>query len=306
MDPDMDTDTLIAITESLLNATHTREDILNALIRFEGDSDAAAQLLNLESQTGPSRQNLTTGKKRKRGDLDAWLKPQTAAKKRQGTPRRSSEPEASTSRLVLRSEAPSPRRETRPATDLMSVLRQPPKIEKPILKLPPLTLSTPKMVAEHTPCTLHPSILPPELATKLFYSMIDASQQWKRNKWWLFDRVVESPHKTSFFARRTNGLNEDASWQEAARFWYNGRMTDVPPVFPPEMEEACRIVERAVNAEMSKRTRHALEWVDPDGKPSWRSNVAASNCYEGGKESVGWHSDQLTYLGPYATIVSQK
>lgn len=32
--------------------------------------------------------------------------------------------------------------------------------------------------------------------------------------------------------------------------------------------------------------------------------MAASNCYEGTKEGVGFHSDALTYLGPYPTIAS--
>jgi hypothetical protein len=76
-------------------------------------------------------------------------------------------------------------------------------------------------------------------------------------------------------------------------------------VFPPAMEEACRIVERVVNSEMRKRTRFPLEWGgDTESSPIWRANVAASNCYEGAKESVGFHSDQLTYLGPYPTIAS--
>jgi hypothetical protein len=96
-------------------------------------------------------------------------------------------------------------------------------------------------------------------------------------------------------------------------------MTDVPPVFPPEMEEACCIIERVVNEEMKKRARFPLEWAGGSANdPGWRANVAASNCYEGGKESVGlisfpfslrqrlsafrFHSDQLTYLGPYTTI----
>ncbi len=98
------------------------------------------------------------------------------------------------------------------------------------------------------------------------------------------------------------------------------------------MEEACYIIERVVNAEMRKRKRFDMEWrppahahasrshahtpqsdaPPPDTHPSqsdtreplWRANVAASNCYEGGKESVGWHSDQLTYLGPCPTIAS--
>ncbi|KAF9567595.1 hypothetical protein CPC08DRAFT_626671 [Agrocybe pediades] len=187
----------------------------------------------------------------------------------------------------------------------MSLLRPPPaNVSLP--RLAPMTLSTPELVAQHTPCTLHHSVLPPELACRLFYTMMDESKTWKRNKWWLFDRVVESPHLTSFFARKTNGLDDDETWQEAAQFWYNGRKTEPPSVFPPEMEEACRIVENIVNQEIHKRAKkYRLEWQgETDSDTLWRANVAASNCYQGSKESVGFHSDQLTYLGPYPTIAS--
>jgi len=71
------------------------------------------------------------------------------------------------------------------------------------------------------------------------------------------------------------------------------------------MEEACEIIERIVNSEMRKRKRYPLEWAGTGTEGQiWRANVAASNCYEGGKESVGFHSDQMTYLGPYPTIAS--
>lgn len=50
--------------------------------------------------------------------------------------------------------------------------------------------------------------------------MLDASRSWKRNTWWLFDRLVESPHLTSFYARKNDGVDTDESWQEAAQFWY--------------------------------------------------------------------------------------
>ncbi|KAF8201617.1 hypothetical protein BJ912DRAFT_843410 [Pholiota molesta] len=189
----------------------------------------------------------------------------------------------------------------------MTILRQPPspRKEKLMPNLPPLMLSSPEMIARHTPCTMHLSVLPPELACQLFYTMVDASKEWKRNKWWLFDRVVESPHLTSFFARKTDGLSDDESWQEAAQYWYNGRKTDPPAVFPPEMEEACKIVEEIVNQEIKRRAqRYKLEWGRSENDSLWRANVAASNCYQGGKESVGFHSDQLTYLGPYPTIAS--
>lgn len=37
---------------------------------------------------------------------------------------------------------------------------------------------------------------------------------------------------------------------------------------------------------------------------TWVPNAAFVNCYNGPGESVGWHSDQLTYLGPRAVIGS--
>ena len=73
------------------------------------------------------------------------------------------------------------------------------------------------------------------------------------------------------------------------------------------MEEACEIVQQIVNQEMRNRQRFKLEWNSGalgDADSLWRANVAASNRYQGGKESVGFHSDQLTYLGPYPTIAS--
>ncbi|KAA1474862.1 hypothetical protein DENSPDRAFT_782623 [Dentipellis sp. KUC8613] len=192
----------------------------------------------------------------------------------------------------------------------MDVLRPPPPSKPSVPRFPPLTLSNPSMVAEHTPCTLHASVLPPELACELFYTMLGEARGWQRNKWWLFDRMVESPHRTSFYVRNAADVtDEHGNWNEVSRFWYNGRKMDPPAAFPTPMEEACAIVEKLVNTEMHKRKRFPLEWggVPPevgDQRVIWRANFAASNCYEGAKETVGFHSDRLTNLGPYATIAS--
>lgn len=60
-----------------------------------------------------------------------------------------------------------------------------------------------------------------------------------------------------------------------------------------------------MNEEMKKRSRFKLEWGGgSSGDAMWRANVAASNRYQGGTEGVGFHCDQLTYLGPYPTIAS--
>ncbi|KDQ60675.1 hypothetical protein JAAARDRAFT_55409 [Jaapia argillacea MUCL 33604] len=212
---------------------------------------------------------------------------------------------------------------TTPPPSILSRLRPPPssKTKSKPKALPPLSLPSPTLVSQHTPCTLHTSILPPELACRLFYTMLDEAKEWKRNKWWLFDRLVESPHRTGFYTRMERDgdggeeVDEEGGWKEAAQFWYNGRETKAPSQFPAVMEEACTIIERVVNEELRKRPRFPLEWAgyppdqsrpngDRDSGILWRANVAASNCYEGAKESVGYHSDSLTYLGPYPTIAS--
>lgn len=123
---------------------------------------------------------------------------------------------------------------------------------------------------------------------------------------WLFDRVVESPHRTSFYARNIVDM-EDPEMQEAARYWfvpaplsplllsvfrYNGRPTPPPNSFLPEMEEACEIIEKTVKEEIRKRgDRYPMEWPATVEHP-WMANVAAANCYTGSKETVGFHSDQ--------------
>ena len=131
-------------------------------------------------------------------------------------------PRVNESRQVYPPISPANKPTTPKPVNLMSILRAP-SPEKRIIRNPPLTLSNPTRVAQHTPCTLHYSILPPKLACDLFYTMLDLAQGWSRNKWWLFDRLVESPHRTSFFARlESAGVDEDATdaWKEAAKFWF--------------------------------------------------------------------------------------
>jgi hypothetical protein len=67
------------------------------------------------------------------------------------------------------------------------------------------------------------------------------------------------------------------------------------------------IVQEAVNQEIQTRIRthypggKKLKYQSPK---TWIPNSAFVNCYNGSQESVGWHSDQLTYLGPRAVIGS--
>lgn len=75
----------------------------------------------------------------------------------------------------------------------------------------------------------------------------------------------------------------------------------------PELVKVKPKVQDAVNKEIQKRIKDKypggkkLQFQSPN---PWTPNSAFVNCYNGAQESVGWHSDQLTYLGPRAVIGS--
>jgi hypothetical protein len=72
------------------------------------------------------------------------------------------------------------------------------------------------------------------------------------------------------------------------------------------MRRASPRVEELVNAEIASRinTYHNGKKLKHQSTDPWTLNAALVNCYRGGSESVGWHSDQVTYLGPRPTIGS--
>ncbi|GAA6009472.1 uncharacterized protein JCM10292_003895 [Rhodotorula paludigena] len=207
----------------------------------------------------------------------------------------------------------------RPATatsrSAFDVLRAPSTAAEPSapasthVNLPPLTLSSPELVARHTDglVTLVENALPVELASRLYVKMVrenegkgEGDQPWQQNKWYLVDREVTSPH-TSCFYRELPAKLDSASGYDAAGFdeyWYNGVKRTARP-FTADQDEARQLVGEFVRVLLKDRDKHELEWDGP-----WQPNVAVANCYKGSKESVGFHSDVLQYLGPYPTIAS--
>ncbi|KAF9102373.1 hypothetical protein BGX29_004687 [Mortierella sp. GBA35] len=159
----------------------------------------------------------------------------------------------------------------------------------PSVRLKPLILYNPEDVAKHCPCTLIFNVLDKDLASRLLTVMLEDSETWNRNRWWLFERMVESPHKTSYFAERNDDMEEVAGWT------YNGKKQDPPRRFLPEMEEAKLVVRRVVNELRKQRTIHPYE-VQGD----WDCNVAAVNHYAHSKESVGFHADKIRKVVPDA------
>jgi hypothetical protein len=180
---DTDTDVLLALTASLLEDGERRDEsaLLDALLDAKGDPTAAAELVRKRGSKS----------KRSRGFLDDWIS--------------SDSPNKSARKSIAQDQANT---ETS-AVSAAGTSRTP-------VQHPPIILSKPEDIAKQTPCTLHTSLLPPRLAGQLYYELVDKSTQWKPNKWWLFDRLVESPHKTTFLVRKDP---ESAVWEESAQLW---------------------------------------------------------------------------------------
>ena len=210
MQGERDTETLLALLASLLDeqvaVNTTQTTLLSALVDAEGNVELAAARLNAPGVILKTPAERLSGKKRKRGGLDSWIvnkrTPSVGGKalSEMGQTERS-DPSTSkpSSEDVIevpadgdddrptRSNPVSPASHiSRPPVSLMSVLKQAPIEEKrkPI-QLAPRTLGTPALVAEHTPCTLHYSVLSPELACRLFYVMLKEAAGWDRNRWYV-------------------------------------------------------------------------------------------------------------------------
>lgn len=69
--------------------------------------------------------------------------------------------------------------------------------------------------------------------------------------------------------------------------------------FNPDLYEARPIIEDTVNRVLKGRAKEKYEYADP-----FKANVAFCNLYANAAECVGYHADQLTYLGPHPVIAS--
>jgi alkylated DNA repair dioxygenase AlkB len=180
-----------------------------------------------------------------------------------------------------------------------------------------LYLYSPDDIEAHTPCSIIHNFLPQKQADALLSELLEDAPTYQKLEFKLFDRTVLSPHTFSFYV---NSLKE--AEEQKTEYIYDGRKVEVSnynhksqltDAFQdvrqslPEMLKACPQVEEAVNREIQRR----IQDFYPDGKKlkyqsphPWKANTAFVNCYDGPQESVGYHADQLTYLGPRAVIGS--
>ncbi|PKS09084.1 hypothetical protein jhhlp_003698 [Lomentospora prolificans] len=184
-------------------------------------------------------------------------------------------------------------------------------------------LYDPLDVAEHTPCTIIHNFLPAEVANGLLRELLDEAESFEKISFKLFENVVSSPHTSGFFVESYDEIQE-----QKTAYLYNGARLSVRDLclavgqhfesvltisrqdvrrLTPYLLKVKPIVQEAVNREIESRIRtkypNGQKLKFQSAKP-WVPNAAFVNCYNGPKESVGWHSDQLTYLGPRSVIGS--
>ncbi|KAF2720965.1 hypothetical protein K431DRAFT_285230 [Polychaeton citri CBS 116435] len=163
-------------------------------------------------------------------------------------------------------------------------------------------LYSPEDIEQHTPCSIIHNFLPPDQADALLEELLLETPYLRKERFQMFDRTVETPHTFGFYV---DTLEEQED--QRAQYVYNGGVIPDVRQTPPEMLKVSAPVRKAVNAEIQKRMKDThsggrkLKFQSPE---EWKPNTAFVNCYDGGKESVGYHSDQLTYLGPRAVIGS--
>jgi alkylated DNA repair dioxygenase AlkB len=170
-------------------------------------------------------------------------------------------------------------------TDLLKKFKQP----KPMIPQQPMTLTV-ENVAHHVPCYLEQDILPDNLADLLLKEMLMESKSWGLLPVVIFQKELVSSHTTSLY------VNEDANQRN---YYYNGTKSESKRMFTPLIQQAADILTIRVNELYSERKRSSLEI---NGK--WVPDIAVANHYSGTHESVGAHSDKLTYIGPKPVIAS--
>lgn len=152
-------------------------------------------------------------------------------------------------------------------------------------------LYDPDMVNRHLPCTFHLDVFPKELADRLLTVLLKDSKEWTSRSFYMFERLVKSHHSTALYSDRNEFTTKDAT--------YNGLPAAKIRPFNDGLKQARDIIQDIVNEEIIKRGLAKYQYSG-----EWVSDIAVCNGYNGSEETVGYHSDQMTHLGPHCVIAS--
>ncbi|KAL8711337.1 MAG: hypothetical protein Q9220_004234 [cf. Caloplaca sp. 1 TL-2023] len=184
-----------------------------------------------------------------------------------------------------------------------SIAVSPPAVKLPLTrKGQTLHLYTPEDIEAHTPCSIIHDFLPSQVAEDLLRELMQEAVSFERQTFKMFDNLVQSPHSACFYVE-----NLEERQRQKTEYLYNGSFLGDVREITTQMRGVSELVKTAVNEGIAQQTqRHypggkKLKYQSPH---EWVPNAAFVNLYDGGKESVGYHSDQLTYLGPRAVIGS--
>ncbi|CAI7595272.1 unnamed protein product [Penicillium crustosum] len=264
------TDTKLAILLSLF-PTIKQDELLDILVSCEGSVESVTELLSAKSSTG------CTPVSKKRAAVTSTPGMQTSL----------------SSHVFTTAQDGS----MKPLHEIASKKKLPhPQKGKT------LHLYSPEDIATYTPCTIIHNFLPAKEANALLLELLDESKHFSRYDFQIFNRPVQSPHTYAVYVS-----TPEEHRQQTSEYIYDGTYRSNVRQATPQMRSVSRQVQKIVNDEINKRIRD----VYPDGKKlqyqspkEWRPNAAFVNCYDGPTESVGYHSDKLTYLGPHPVIGS--
>ncbi|ODM16348.1 hypothetical protein SI65_08348 [Aspergillus cristatus] len=259
----------------------TQEALLDTLVSCGGSVEGASSVLSTPQKQQQQRQTAS---------IEPATTTTTSPKKR-ATPSR-----IQTSLLPHLTPSPKPNAN-------LPFPRKPQQQQQPLIrKGRTLHLYTPQDIATHTPCTIIHNFLPTHTATALLQELLHESPHFSRHKFQLFERTVQSPHSASVYVSTPEEYR-----QQTSEYTYGGTYRSNVRQITPHMRDVSVKVQDAVNEEIRRRIRDVYpggEKLRYQSPKTWRPNAAFVNCYDGPAESVGFHSDELTYLGPRAVIGS--
>ncbi|RPB27927.1 hypothetical protein L211DRAFT_891319 [Terfezia boudieri ATCC MYA-4762] len=292
-DDDLDTDTKLGILSSLFSLVE-HEVLLEVLITAEGSLETAQKILGGGGAMEAAPQNSKRGIASSSGaqaSLSSYL------------------PAATSSSSTINTSNTSNTNNTNNNNGISSLMPRPQKGK-------PLLLFKPEHVAALTPCTLITGFLQGEVANELLLELVREAQGFVKKgsrevRFVLWGKEVWSRHTSALYVRGEGVEGEGGGYvEEGEDVWYtySGMKEQKKRVFTERMERVTELVEEKVREVISERIsppiplemgRKKYESPHP-----WKTNAAIVNCYDGGAESVGWHADQVTYLGPMTTIAS--
>lgn len=138
------------------------------------------------------------------------------------------------------------------------------------------------------PCTMTMNILPKKQADDVLRFLLNEADTWVPQKFYLFERLVESKH--------TGAMYSEFPERKAT---YQGRLCHNVRPFTEDLKDARDVIQNLVNKELEERPAGPHQH-----KGKWVSDFVIANHYPDRQSSVGYHSDQMTHIGPSAIIAS--